>query len=183
MRALLASAACLLAVLALTEQAAACSCAGPERPPSLEGEDAAVTARLLEVKRDPAPGFFDHLFTYKVRRVFKGRHEYGLHHGVRVRIRTTTGGAGCGLPTRRERVYALILYESRRELHANLCTMVSRKYLRKAARNRDSERLAHERPSRGSIAPSEGRSRRGGRVLELEPSRRGCAERAAGASS
>ena len=140
MRAVLASAVSLVALLGLAEQAAACSCAGPERPPSLEHEDAAITARLLEVEPDPAPGFFDDVFTYKVRRVFKGRHEYELHHGVRVRIRATTGGASCGLPTRRDRVYALILYEWRRELHANLCTMVSRKYLRKAARNRDLER-------------------------------------------
>jgi hypothetical protein len=140
MRVVLASAVSIVALLGLTEQAAACSCAGPARPPSLEREDAAMTARLLDVERDPAPGFFDHVFTYKVRRVFKGRHEYELHHGVSVRIRATTGDASCGLPTRRDRVYALILYEWRRELHANLCTMVSRKYLRRAARNRDSER-------------------------------------------
>jgi hypothetical protein len=142
MRAFLTSAAVgVLALLGAAEQAAACSCASPERPPSLRNEDAAVTARLLDVEPDANGGpFADTIFTYKVRRVFKGRNEYGLHHGVRLEVRSTTGGAACGLPTRRGRVYAMILYEHRRDLGANLCTLVSRKYLRRAARNRESER-------------------------------------------
>jgi hypothetical protein len=124
--------------LGATEQAAACSCAGIREPLSLRGEDAAVTVRLLEVEPDPSPGHFDNVYVYKVRRVFKGRHQYDLHRGTRLRVRSALGSATCGLPRNRRKLYGLILDEGRRGLSASVCTVVDPALLRDAAEKRGS---------------------------------------------
>jgi hypothetical protein len=121
-----------------SESAQACSCAAREGPLSLKGEDAAVTARLLEVRRE-SPGSDQATFRYKVRRVFKGRHEYGLHRGKRLAIESSIYGASCGLPRNRRRLYGLILYEHRGELQSGLCHVTTPRALRRAAERRDDD--------------------------------------------
>lgn len=139
-----------LASLWMAGSALACSCAGPERPLSLEGEDAAITARLIEVRRESNSS--DATFRYKVRRVFKGRHEYGLHRGTRLAIESSVSGASCGLPRGRDRLHGLILYEYRRELQSNLCLAVAPRALRRAARRRGEDDGAATRQAARSIA-------------------------------
>ncbi len=138
-----------LAVLALAgaaERAVACSCAGHEGPLSLKSWDGAVSARLLRV--EPRPGDSGRAtFAYKVRRVFKGRHEYDLHRGFHLRIESYLNGATCGLPGREGRRYGLLLYEWRGELEANLCTVVPQRKLRDAADRRGTERANVSRVS------------------------------------
>jgi hypothetical protein len=126
---------CLVALAVGSESAQACSCASREGPLSLKGEDAAVTARLLEVRRK-GPGSDQATFRYKVRRVFKGRHEYGLHRGTRLAIESSIYGASCGLPRNRRRLYGLILYEHRGELRSGLCYVTTPRALRRAADRR-----------------------------------------------
>jgi len=148
MRRLATSAAIALTiVLGATERAAACTCAGIQEPLSLRGEDAAVTARLLDVEPDPSPGVFDNTYIYKVRRVFKGRHEYDLRRGSRLRVLGAIGSSACGLPRNRNRLYGLILTERRHRLSASLCTIVEPALLREAAENRGSRPAAAASPS------------------------------------
>jgi hypothetical protein len=146
LRLLSALALSCLALLAASEQAAACSCArGPDDEVNLKREDAAVTARLLEVERRQNQGRA--LYIYSVRRVFKGRKHYDLHRGRRLRIRSHIGGASCGLPRNRERLYGLILYEWHGGLQANLCTLAEPRRLREAVEDRGSDRAgAQARP-------------------------------------
>ena len=130
--------ACFAALLG-AQQASACSCAGIDEPLSFKRWDGAVNARLIDVQRT-APDSGRAKYIYSLRRVFKGRHQYDLHRGDRLRIRGYIGGASCGLPRNRERLYGLLLYEWHGRLQANLCTVTSPRKLRRAAGGHKSAR-------------------------------------------
>jgi len=123
-------------VLAVPASAAACSCAGGSPGERLRASDAAVIAKLKHVEPISGNAYGQADFTYRVRRVFKGRHQYDLRAGDRLVIRSYLSEATCGLP-QQKRLYGLLLYESRRGLSANLCTVISPAALRRAAAQRD----------------------------------------------
>lgn len=126
-------------------QAQACSCAGPavgqEREfylEKLKRSDGAVVVKVLNVKRieitDGDFTRFDARYTLRVRRAFK---RFGQFPRGRVlRITTSADGATCGLGLGVGRVQGLFLYRYRGRLTSSLCSQVSRRDLRRAARDR-----------------------------------------------
>jgi hypothetical protein len=111
------------------EQALACSCAAQPVDDQLAQADAAVVGKLVDVDRRSAGGVE---LEYRVKRVFKGAP--GLKPGESLTLRSPTSGASCGLPRRKNRRYGLLLQRRRNRLTANLCSVVSPKKLRRAAR-------------------------------------------------
>lgn len=140
-RVLALSALPVLIALVVPSGALACSCAARDEPLSLKGFDAAVTARLLDVERTDPQGFAA-TFTYRITRVWKGRHRYDLREGRKLEIESEVSGAACGLPTDRGRRYGLPLYRSRGQLESNSCVVVSPQEMRRAGMARGSQRRA-----------------------------------------
>lgn len=135
--------------------ALACSCSAGPGGPSLENWEGAVVAKLVDVEitdaRNPDSGEGESPhgvdgetadFHYRIKRAYKGRHR--LERGEILTIRSTTSGASCGLPRREQRRYGLLLYRRADRWEANLCTVVSPRELRKAARERADDRRRAE---------------------------------------
>ncbi len=122
-------------LLAAPASASACSCARTSPEEALRGSDAAVIAKLRKVtpRNEDQNGRAD--FTYRIRRVFKGRQQYELHAGRKLVIESYLSSATCGLP-QRKRLYGLLLYETRRGLSSNLCSLMTPKRLRRTAEAR-----------------------------------------------
>jgi hypothetical protein len=131
----------LLVCLVGAEQALACSCAPISAKRQFRQSDAAVIARLVDrIPRTDGggevvgPGSSD--FVYRVKRVFKGKRR--LDRGDKLTIRSSNDGASCGLP-KRERRYGLFLERVKRRYTASLCSVVSPRKMRRAARRAETE--------------------------------------------
>jgi hypothetical protein len=130
-----------LAVVLLTAEAAmACSCAYISPKTKLAESEAAVTARLLALKRldegaSPS-GLAD--FVYRTGRVVKGLGR-GLKRGRRLVVRSTTSSASCGLSTDPGGLTGLFLMRSRGRWAGNLCDQISAAQMRRLARGADVE--------------------------------------------
>jgi hypothetical protein len=130
------------ATLGGAADAVACSCVYPG-PESVRASDAAVVAKLIDVKvtGDPTPGYSgdeDADFRYRVKRVYKGRHR--LERGEELAVRSNLSSAACGLPAQEDRNYGLLLYRRAQRWQANLCTVTTPRHLRKLARDRQGAR-------------------------------------------
>ena len=143
-RVCLAVTAVLIGSLGMAESASACSCAEPEKP-TLRGLDAAVTARLVEVKVKPPPSSGAYSYkathTYTILRVWKGARRYNLREGEDLVLKTVDSAA-CGLPSEEGRRYGLGLYEHRGALSGNLCTTMTPRDMRRAAERSGNARFA-----------------------------------------
>jgi hypothetical protein len=118
----------LLASLLAAETALACSCAPVSAKEQFRQSDAAVVARLVDVvpRSEQSSDF-----VYRVKRAFKG--ERRLERGDRLTIRSSNSGASCGLP-REKRRYGLFLERINGEYTSSLCSVVSPRKMRRAAR-------------------------------------------------
>jgi len=136
----------LVTFLALfgAESAAACDCAvEPNEKATLQGFDAAATARLIEVKNeDPQDG--GATLVYRVLRVYKNSN---IREGERLAIKDSP----CSLPRNEGKRYGLRMYRNREErLESNSCALLSPRELRRAA-----ERSGNARsPSSGCATAS-----------------------------
>lgn len=133
----------LVASLALSAPPAhACSCAeDPDAPPeTIDGYDAAVTARLVEVKR---MGGRQRL-TYVVLRNYRGN----LEEGEQFR-QSNDLNSSCSIPSNEGKRYGLRLNRFRGELYASPCARFGPKSLRKAA-----QRTGGTRTSVAPCSPS-----------------------------
>lgn len=120
-----------LVALAMPASASACSCAPIEDVgAAVEESDAAVTARLLSVKRlgGSDEPFADASFRYRIRRVVKGPDAF--RRGRVITVRSATSSAACGLPTERGRIYGLLLSRLGGRLTGSICGLVDPKDLR-----------------------------------------------------
>lgn len=125
--------------------AQACSCAPQSPAESLREADGAVVGRLVEVLPH---GALQAVFRYEVRRVYKGD---GLPPaGGMLEVRSSRGGAACGLPRRTGRGYGLFLARRNGRWFGGLCGVVAPKRLRAAATNR----LAAQRRAFDADVPS-----------------------------
>jgi hypothetical protein len=141
--------ACLgvIAWLALSVPAAhACSCGvDPDAPPeTIDGYDAAVTARLVDVKR---VGNDRQRLTYEVLRAYKGN----LDEGDDFR-ETNYLNSSCGIPSNKGKRYGLRLNRFRGQLNASSCSKFGPKSLRKAAERSSGTRAAGTSGCGGSAA-------------------------------
>ncbi len=122
--------AVLLLGLAMASEAQACSCAPISMREAFPDSDAAIIGRLVKVER--AGGGFN--LTYRVWHAYKGRHQIGR----RVTVKSGNQPSACALPRRRHRSYGLFLYREHHHWASNLCSVVSPRKMRRAAR-----RLGH----------------------------------------
>ena len=131
------AAGALLALAPGVAQACTCASSGSAREDAravLENADAAFTGRLVSVKEiddgipagQPAPPP-DAIFRYRVLRDFKGR------LATYVKVRSSTSGGTCGLPTDKGRKYGLGIYGRPKRWSSGLCSLVSPRALRKVA--------------------------------------------------
>jgi hypothetical protein len=113
------------------EKAMACSCAPVRAHAAIREADAAINAKLIEVRstHESNPNA-DLKFIYRVLRVFKGAP--GRERGETLAIRID-GGSSCAPPDNKGRRYGLLLDRRRKRLTTNLCSVVSPKKLRRAA--------------------------------------------------
>jgi hypothetical protein len=113
-----AAAIVVLGVLALAGSAQACSCAPTTRGEAIERADAAIAGRLLEVVPQNR---LRAVYRYKVQRVYKG----GIRIGQVVSVASARDSAACGLPTRTQRRYELVLSRSRTGWTSGTCGLLS----------------------------------------------------------
>ncbi len=117
----------VIAWVAMSAPAAhACSCGvDPDAPPeTIDGYDAAVTARLTEVKRVRG----DQRLTYEVLRNYKGN----LEGGDEFR-QSNDLNSSCSIPSNEGKRYGLRLNRFRGKLYASPCAKFGPESLRKAA--------------------------------------------------
>lgn len=126
-------------------EALACSCAGPapgeERSfyrDSLEHSDGAIVGKLL---RKRAVGDADYprraIYVYRVTTAYKAE---GRLADRKVRVRSAFDGAACGIEQRIGTRGGLFLYRRNGRWVSYLCSQVSPRDLRRAARDRDGKR-------------------------------------------
>jgi hypothetical protein len=151
-RALAATALAVAAGLLEAEGALACSCVPPDPPAMLKSSDGAFIGRLVAVRVVDPPAEGEVIssadptdYIYRVGRVFK--RGPGLRRGRRVRVRSVRGGATCGLPRERGRLYGLFLQRRNRRWHSNLCLVVAPRQLRRAAEESAAKTGAKVRPN------------------------------------
>lgn len=133
-------------LLAAPEFAAACSCVKRPAAELFAGSDAGVVARLVDVQAEPQepsadganPAAREGTFRYRVKRVYHGRSK--LERGDLLSIKSSLDEATCGLPRKQDKRYGLLLQRRTRGWSANLCSVVSRKKMRRAARGRNVRR-------------------------------------------
>lgn len=121
----------LIAMLATAPSALACSCVEfPGEKQTLEGYEAAATARLIDVKhQDPSNGRAT--LVYRLLRVYKNKN---LREGEELILRNQGDGAACGLPRNKKKRYGLRLYRDRDDrLNSGLCSVLSPHELKRAA--------------------------------------------------
>lgn len=137
-RRIAAAATALVMALVSAESTQACSCAPIDAEAALRQADGAFVGRLLAVRvvDPPEPGEpissgdpTDYI--YRVGRVYNGGP--GLRRGERVRVRSVRHSATCGLPDARGGLYGLFVTRRNRRWTSNLCSVVSRAEMRRAA--------------------------------------------------
>ena len=98
----------------------ACSCVEyPGEKETLQGYEAAATARLIEVKHKDSSNRSATL-VYRVLRVYKNKN---LREGEELVLRNQGDGAACGLPRNKKKRYGLRLYRDRDDrLNSSLCS-------------------------------------------------------------
>jgi hypothetical protein len=117
-RGIAVGAAALAITLVVAESSQACSCVPPRPRQQLKQADGAFVGRLLAVRGgDPAD------YVYRVGRVSKGGP--GLRRGRRVKVRSPSYSASCGLPDARGRLYGLFLTRRDGRWNSNLCSVVA----------------------------------------------------------
>lgn len=149
MRLPLAIVAVLVAALLAPPAASACSCAGPAQGEkrefyveALKRSDAAITGKVVRrrvIRDESAEGIVgpgEAILTYRVRRAFKKKRRFP--RGRKVRVRTSGSGASCGIEQRVGTVGGIFLHRSRKGWGGGLCDQVSKRNLRRAAKDRDS---------------------------------------------
>jgi hypothetical protein len=136
-RALATAAAALAIALVGAEAAQACSCVPPDPDRMLKEADGAIVGRLLTVRvvDPPAAGVPSGAeaadYIYRVGRVYNGGP--GLRRGRKVRVRSALDSATCGLPDGRGKLYGLFLTRRHKRWTSNLCNVISRRAMRRAA--------------------------------------------------
>ncbi|MEJ7876269.1 MAG: hypothetical protein WKF62_06380 [Solirubrobacterales bacterium] len=128
--------ACVLVALAMASSASACSCAEPTEPETLEGYDAAITARLVDVV--PVQGDRERLI-YRVLRVYKGMRRFDEGD---IFQQTNDKFSSCQIPSREGRRYGLRLRKFRHKLTTSACAKFGPKSLREAAQRSGNARSA-----------------------------------------
>ena len=119
-----------LAVVVPSGSASACSCV-PLSPEAVRAADGAAIAKLLRVA--PQGDGRDAVFTYRIERVFEGRHRLDRD---RIRVHGGLDSAACGLPLRKRR-YGLVLDRADRRWTASLCSVTTPQGLRALAAAED----------------------------------------------
>ena len=137
----------LIALTALTVvvpsgSASACSCV-PLSPEAVRAADGAAIAKLLRVA--PQGDGRDAVFTYRIERVFEGRHRLDRD---RIRVHGGLDSAACGLPLRKRR-YGLVLDRADRRWTASLCSVTTPQGLRALAAGGGPARKAVPAPAVG----------------------------------
>ena len=136
---LIALLSALAGSLIVTATAAACSCAGPapgERDSfyreALKRSDGAFVGKLLR-RRPVGNAEFPSkaIYVYRVTRAFKASERLADR---KVRVRSSAGGASCGIEQRIGTRGGLFLYRSNGHWSSNLCSQVSPRNLRRAAK-------------------------------------------------
>lgn len=118
-----------LFALAFAGTAQACSCAPAPPAESLRGSDAAIVAELLKVvPRGP----FQADYRYDVLTVFRGGRK--IEEGRVLTVRSARRAAACALPRRTGRRYGLFLIRSDGRWRSGICSVISPRRLRAAAR-------------------------------------------------
>jgi len=130
-----ASAAAASMLLAAT--ASACSCAPPDVR-TFKGADDAIIGKLLRVDDVPQPGGPGPVgpgeadYIYRVTRSFK--RPARIEAGDRVRVRSSSDGASCGIEQPVGSRRGLFLYRDKGRWTSNLCAMTTRGEMRRLAR-------------------------------------------------
>ena len=139
------------ASLLLAGNAFACSCAGPapgeERSfyrEALKRADGAIVGELLR-KRPVGQAEYPRkaIYVYRVTRAFKAEERLAER---KVRVRSSFDGASCGIEQPIGTRGGLFLYRQRGAWTSNLCSQVSPRDLRRAARGGSGESRAAPSP-------------------------------------
>jgi hypothetical protein len=134
----------LVAALA-PASAHACSCAGPPKGgerdfylAALKQADAAIIGKVVDRRLIPDGGAVSGpgraVVVYRVRRAFKKKRRFP--RGRKVAVHTSGDGASCGIEQPVGSVGGILLDRSNRRWRGSLCSQVSRRALRRAARDR-----------------------------------------------
>lgn len=157
--------ACLAALagsLIAASTAAACSCAGPSPGEeksfyreALQRSDGAFVGKLLRKRpignaESPQSGGGEAIYVYRVTRAFKAEQRLADR---RVRVRSAADGAACGIEQRIGTRGGLFLYRSQGRWSSNLCSQVSPRDLRRAARSGDGDSRRDSAGLCGGAAP------------------------------
>jgi hypothetical protein len=120
-----------LTMLVLANGAFACSCAPQAPAEALEQSDAAVVARLVEVR---PRGRFHADYRYEVRRVYRG--QAAIDRGQMLTVRSGRRAATCALPRRLDHVYGLFLARRQDRWYGGICGVIEPRRLHHAAEQR-----------------------------------------------
>jgi hypothetical protein len=135
LRVLALVAAALAIALATAGSAAACSCIGEKPRDLLKQSDAAVTARLLEVRPvgggEPSSSADPTDFVYRIGRVVKGKAR--LTSGETLVVRSRYSGSSCGLSNFGGKVRGLFLTRENGRWRSWACREVPARQMRRLA--------------------------------------------------
>ncbi len=128
----------VVAALAAAQSAMACSCVTVPAGEKLRQSEAAVVARLLEVRPveggDNAPSSADPTdFVYRTGRVVKGRSR--LRKGRRLIVRSARDDASCGLSGRVGQLTGLFLARDEDRWTSGSCQEVAARQMRRLVRS------------------------------------------------
>jgi len=132
--------AALIGLLVTAPSAVACSCVEfPGEKETLQGYEAAATARLIDIKnKDPQSDRAT--LVYRILRVYKNKN---LDEGEELVLRNQGDGGACGLPRNKKKRYGLRLYRDRDgRLNSGLCSVLGPRELRRAAERSGNARAA-----------------------------------------
>jgi hypothetical protein len=133
-RVLLATAVACVGLIG-AESALACSCVAITTRDALAQSDAAMNAKLAEIRpTDASNPNADLRFRYRVLRVFKGARNYERGDTLTIRVDPNNS---CSPDGREGRRYGLLLDRHRKRLTTNVCGLRSPKALRRAATRPD----------------------------------------------